>query len=235
MIAIFKREFHSYFTSPIGYIFLGCSLIFSGIVFYIANLAQQNPDMSTFFTMLTYLYIFITPVLTMRLISDDKRNKTDQLLLTSPVSVASIVFGKFLAAMALLGIFLLIILIYPLILQLYGTIQVGYIITMFIGYLLLGAALFSIGLFVSSLTESQVTSAIVTLLIMLFMFFMVNIVANYISVPVISKVVAWFSIMNKFQGFSLGYIDLSSVVYYISITAIFVFLTIQSIEKKRWN
>ena len=234
MKAIFKREFNSYFTSPIGYIFLGCSLIFAGIVFYAANLAVQSPDMSSFFSMLIYLYIFVTPVLTMRLISDDRRNKTDQLLLTSPVSVTSVVLGKFFAAVALLGIFLLILFIYPLILQLYGTIQLGYVINMFGGYLLLGCALFSIGLFVSSLTESQVTAAIVTLLVMLFMFFMINVLVNYIGVPFIAKAVSWFAIMNRFTGFGLGYIDLSSVVYYISITAVFVFLTVQSIEKKRW-
>ena len=99
---------------------------------------------------------------------------------------------------------------------------------------MLGCALFSIGLFVSSLTESQVTAAIVTLLVMLFMFFMINVLVNYIGVPFIAKAVSWFAIMNRFTGFGLGYIDLSSVVYDISITAVFVFLTVQSIEKKRW-
>ncbi len=235
MKAIFKREFKSYFTSPIGYIFLGCSLIFSGIVFYIANLASQSPDMSTFFSMLTYLYIFVTPVLTMRLIADDSKNKTDQLLLTSPVSVLSVVLGKYFAAMALLGVLLLILLIYPLVLQLYGTVQMGYILNMFIGYFLLGGALFAIGIFVSSLTDSQVTSAIVTLIVMLFMFFIIDVLVNYIGVPFIATIVSWFSIMNRFTGFYLGYLDLSSVIYYISVAAVFVFLTVQSIEKKRWN
>ncbi len=234
MLSILKKEFKSYFISPTGYIFLGFSLFLAGLFFVNTNLANSTTDMSGFFGNISIIFLFLVPLLTMRLFSEERRNKTDQLLITSPVTVMDIVLGKYLAAIALFGLFLVITLLYPLMLSIYGTPVVGSIIALYIGYFLLGSALISVGLLITALTESQVTAAIATFAVILVIWFadwFISVVSNRIIVAAIQ----WLSVLQRFQSFVTGIFSLSALIYFISFAALFVFLTVQAIEKRRWS
>lgn len=234
MIAIFKREFKSYFTSPIGYIYLGISLLLSGWFFVSTNLYYTITDMSYFFGNLTMIFIFLVPMLTMRLFAEERRNKTDQLLLTAPVTVTKIVLGKYLSAVALFGFTLLITLIYPFVMMLYGTPLLPTILALYLGFFLTGSALIAIGVFISSSTESQVTAAIVSFVVILFIQ-LSDWITSIFKNAVVKAVIDWLSVMKRYEEFTTGILSLSSIIYFISFSAVFVYLTIQTIEKKRWN
>jgi len=234
MKAIFKRELSAYFTSPIGYIYLGITLLISGWFFVSTNLYYAISDMSYFFSNMTFVLIFMVPMLTMRLFSEEMRNKTDQLLLTAPVTVTQIVLGKFLSAAAFFGISLLITLIYPLVMLLYGDPLIMTVLGLYIGFLLLGASLISIGVFVSSVTESQVTAAIISFVVMMFIW-LADWISSTVNNAVIKQIFDWLSVLKRYQEFTTGILSLSSVVYFISFASVFVFLTVQTIEKKRWS
>lgn len=234
MTAIFKREFKAYFTSPMGYIYLGITLLISGLFFLMMNLMSASTDMSPFFSNLQLIFVFLVPMLTMRLFAEDKRNKTDQLLLTAPVTVSQIVFGKYLSAVALYGISLLITLIYPCVMLLYGNPLILSILALYLGFFLLGATLISIGLLISSSTESQITAAIVSFVVMLFILIS-GWIGSIFNNIIIKKVIDWISVIKRYEEFTTGILSVASIIYFVSFIAVFIFLTIQTIEKKRWN
>lgn len=167
MLAVFNKELKSYFTSAAGYIFMGIFLLISGIFFVLVNLVQGNSEYNLVLEDITFIFLLLVPILTMKILSEEKKNKTDQLLLTSQVSVWDIVMGKFLAACTLFLVTLCITGIYPLILKIYGTIAGGEILCSYIGFFLMGCAFISIGVFVSSLTENQMISAALSFCILL--------------------------------------------------------------------
>ena len=170
MLAIFLKELRSYFTSAIGYIFIGTFLLITGIFFVLNNLLSSNPAYNSTLQSLVTIFLFIVPILTMKIMSEETKTKTDQLLFTAPIKITDIVLGKYFAALAIFSISLLITVLYPLILSTLGTISVSETFTGYIGIFLLGATLISIGLFVSSLTENQVTSAVISFGVFLFIF-----------------------------------------------------------------
>jgi len=175
MLAMFQKELRSYFTSAIGYIFIGTFLLITGIFFTMYNLLSASPSYNYTLQSLITIFLFIIPVLTMKIISEETKTKTDQLLFTSPLKIADIIVGKYLAALAIFTISLLITVIYPIILSTFGTIYASEILSGYIGIYLLGATLIAIGLFVSSLTESQVASAVICFGVLLFIFLIDNI------------------------------------------------------------
>ncbi|WP_058484876.1 ABC transporter permease subunit [Defluviitalea phaphyphila] len=287
MIAIFGKEFRSYFTSATGYIFMGFFLLISGIFFSIINLYSQSPVYNDVLSSITFIFLFVVPMITMRLISEETKQKTDQLLLTTPLKVWEIVYGKYLAALGLFLITLLITVLYPIILSFFGNLAVGEIIGGYIGFFLLGAAFISVGIFISSLTDSQVVAAVATVVVLIVFWIMDTIVQAlpkdrissiifagilvlalatyiffnmrniYISICVLVvgilimvaiyifkvslydgfmiKIFEWFSLLKRYQSFKMGIFDVSSVVYFITFSYGFIFLTIQSIEKRRWS
>ncbi|MBU3170736.1 ABC transporter permease [Clostridium estertheticum] len=170
MLAVFLKEFRSYFTSAIGYIFIGTFLLITGIFFTMYNLLAASPTYNNTLQSLITIFLFIIPILTMKIISEETKTKTDQLLFTSPLKIRDIILGKYFAAVAIFTISLLITVLYPLILSMFGTVSPSEIFTGYIGMFLLGATLISIGLFVSSLTENQVTSAVISFGVLLFIF-----------------------------------------------------------------
>ena len=175
MLAIFLKEFRSYFTSAIGYIFMATFLLITGIFFVMYNLVSASPAYNSTLQSLIIIFLFIIPILTMKIISEETKTKTDQLLFTSPLKITDIILGKYLAAVSIFTISLLITVLYPMILSMFGTVSVSEVFTGYIGMFLLGATLISIGLFVSSLTENQVTSAVVSFGVLLFIFLLDNI------------------------------------------------------------
>ncbi len=162
MLAIYKKELRSYFTSMIGYVFLAVFLIIVGLYFGVMNLLQTSTKIETTLSSVTFLFIVSVPLLTMRVMAEENKQKTDQLLYTAPVTAGSIVVGKFLALFSILGMGMLVVCTFPLILSLYGHINMASGYAGILAFTLLGASYLSIGLFISSLTESQVVAAVIT-------------------------------------------------------------------------
>ena len=290
MIAVFVRELRSYFENITGFVFMGFFLLLSGIFFVFNNLITQSPNYNGLLGTITFIFLIVVPILTMRLLSDEARQKTDQLLLTSPLSLTGMVLGKYLSAVAVFLLTVIVTFVYPIMLSMAGSIVVSEIIGGYIGFFLLGTAFIAVGLFVSSLTDNQVIAAVVTfaaLLIMwiidalqqglpadalsgaafgailvvgvaVFLYFnlrnwVVSVATALVGGGVIAlfyfvigakaanfdgfivKVLKWFSLLERYQDFSLGILGLSPVVYYLSFSAVFVFLTVRVIEKRRWQ
>ncbi|MCG8499446.1 MAG: ABC transporter permease subunit [Firmicutes bacterium] len=234
MLAIFKRELKSYFYSPIGYIFVGFFLLLSGYFFATGNLMSGIADMKMVFGNLSIVFLFLVPILTMRLISEEKKSKTDQLLLTSPVSLTGVVIGKYLAAVAVFLISLLITGVYPIILYIFSSPSLGEILAGYLGFFLMGSAFIAIGLFISSMTENQVISAVASFGVLLLLW-LIDMIVPFIQNPFIARAIEWLSILRRFQDFTLGILSLSPIVYYVSFSVAFVFLTVRVLEKRRWS
>lgn len=232
MDAIFKREWHSYFLSPIGYIFSGMFLALCSFFFVNGALMYQSADISVVFSNINIIYLFLISILTMNMFSTERSRRTDQLLLTSPVSVGKIVIAKYAAALWVFGITLMLSLIYPLIFRIFGAPPMSEIIGAYIGFLLLWAAFIAIGTFISSLTESPMIAAIVTFGVLLIVFYMKALSAN-IANPTLQNVVRWFSLMDSYSEFQSGILNFVNVVYYISFIVAFLFLTTQVIRRRQ--
>lgn len=287
MLAIYKKELRSYFNSMIGYVFMAFFLVIIGVWFYVTNLYSYLANFEVTLSSITFIFILLTPLLTMRLMAEENKQKTDQLLYTSPITATSIVIGKLLAVITIFAFVMLITCLYPLILSLYGTIPFGSAYAGIFAFLMLGSAYLSIGLFISSLTESQVVAAVISFVVFLLTVLMESIagiipsdnktaviaftviliifciiiyrmmrnltvaviigllgeaalLAVYFLKPTLldgslKKVFGWFSVNSRFSNFRLSIFDVSGIVYYLSITVLFAFLTVQVIKKKRWS
>ena len=232
MKAVFKREFNSYFDSPIGYVFIACFLVITGISFSLYNLLALNSDTKSLFASVGTYLIFLIPLLTMRLFAEEKKMRTDQLLFTSPNKTSAIVLGKFLAALGVYSVGLFFTLFYIALIAIFGKLEIMVTISTYIGVLLLGGAFISIGLFISALTESQMISAIATYVVTTVLWGMGSF-AQGVQNPVISLLLKNLSIYENFNIFSLGVLDISTVVYYLGVIALGLFLTVKIIEKSR--
>ena len=232
MIAIFKREFKAYFQTPIGYIVLAAFYFFSGF-YFMYYFSQGVPKVEyVLYNMLT-VTVFIMPIITMRLMSEDKRQKVDQALLTAPVKLTSIVLGKFMAALAVFASGFVPTIIFEMIVMSYVKVNILNFIYALLGILLLGSTLISLGMFISTLTESSVVSAILTLVINILLLYITNFV-EMISVSWIATVVEKLAVINKFSSFSENLISIPDIVYFISATVIFIFLCVRALDKRRW-
>ena len=179
MFAIFKKELRSFFLTPTGYIFMSLFLLLSGIFFVTANLFNMNSNFNAgFIGSAMFIFMLVSPVLTMKLLTDEQRFKTDQLLLTSPIRIIDIVLGKYLAALAFFGMTLLITVLYAVIVAVYGDLVVSETIGGYIGFILLGGSFISVGLFISATTENQVVSALVTFAVLLVMWIIDMVINN---------------------------------------------------------
>jgi ABC-2 type transport system permease protein len=178
MLAIYKKELRSYFTSLIGYVFIAIFLFIFGIFFYLNNLLTATANFEYTVANVSFLFVLLVPLLTMRLMAEENKQKTDQLLLTSPVNAGDIVMGKFLAVFTILAIVIAIISTYPLIMTRYGSVPFATSYASIIGFLLLGGAYLAMGLFLSSLTDSQVVAAVITFIVFFFTLFMEGIASS---------------------------------------------------------
>ncbi|MCI8599969.1 MAG: ABC transporter permease subunit [Oscillospiraceae bacterium] len=235
MLAILKRELSSYFTSPIGYVFLAVFYFFSGMFFY-SVLYSNSTDISYVFSGMFTVLLFVVPLLTMRLMSEEKKQKTDQLLLTSPVSLTGLVLGKFLAAVCMYAIALAVTVVYSLILAGFASPEWMVVIGNIFGSLLLGAALIAIGLFISSMTENQMIAAVGSFAVMMFILMMdsfVSIIPS--SLSFISKILTGLSFMTRYNELVTGILNIGTILFFISVAVVFNFLTVRVLEKRRWG
>lgn len=287
MTAVYKRELRSYLTSMTGYLFIFFILLLTGIYFSAYQLDIAYPKFEYTLSAMTFVFLICVPILTMRTLAEERKQKTDQLLLTSPVSVGKIIMGKYLALVTVFAIPMAIICFYPLVMSKFGDISFGSAYTAVLGFFLLGCANLAIGVFISSLTESQVIAAVLTF-VFLFAFFMMNGISSFFSEGSLStcitfgllilaaaiiiysmiknflisaligvigeaalavvyvinssffaggiqKVLQIFNLSGHFDNFANGIFDINGIVYYLSVIAVCVFLTVQSIVKRRWN
>ena len=287
MTAVYKRELRSYLTSMIGYLFMFFILLLTGIYFSAYQLAAAYPKFEYTLSALTFVFLISIPILTMRVLAEERKQKTDQLLLTSPVSVEKIVLGKYLALVTIFAIPMLIMCLYPFLMSKFGTVSFAAAYTAILGFFLLGCANLAIGVFISSLTESQVIAAVLTF-VFLFAFYMMNGISSFFSEGSLStcitfgllilaaaiiiytmiknflisaiicvageialaivyivnsgffsggiqKVLNIFNLSSHFDNFANAIFDIKGIVYFLSVIVICMFLTVQSIVKRRWN
>ncbi len=233
MSAIYKREMRAYFTTPTGYVFIAVFLAVSGFVFAVSTFQSQTSDVSGYFQLMIFGYIIIVPLLTMRSFAEERRTRTEQLLMSSPVSVTSIVLAKFFAAFTMFAGTVLLSCVYYLPLGKYGDTNVGKAFGCLIAMLLLGMCFVAVGIFVSTLTDSAVTASIGTMAILL-VFVTAAIFNNLIDAYVIRQVLSWISVYSRYVNFTYGIFDVAATVYYFSITVIFLFLAIRVYERRRY-
>ncbi len=287
MTAIYKRELKSYLTSMVGYLFIFFVLVLTGIYLSAYQLSAAYPKFETTLSAVTFVFLIGVPILTMRVLAEERKQKTDQLLLTAPVSVGNIVTGKYLALVTVYAIPILVLCTYPLIMSKFGTVDFGTAYTAILGFFLLGCANIAIGLFMSALTESQVIAAVLTF-VLLFAFYMMNGISSFFSKTSMStcvtfgllilaaaiivytmiknvlisaavgvigevilvivyllkssifeggiqKVLDIFNLSGHFDNFTNNIFDIKGIVYFLSVIAVCLFLTMQSILKRRWN
>lgn len=287
MLAVYKKELRGYLTSMIGYVFVAFILLILGIYFTAYNLQYASPDFGATLNSVTFIFLIITPILTMKILAEEKKNKTDQLLLTAPVSVWKVVLGKYLSMVTMYLIPVVIAGFYPLIMGRYGTVSYAMAYTALLGFFFLGCAQIAVGMFLSSVTESQVIAAVLTFGVLFCSFMMDGITSFfsdtaitsmmaflvlviilgviiyqmtksvvlsaggsgvlavvtlvvYIIKPtvysgLIQKVLGLLAISNQFDNFVGGILDMTGILYMLSVICIFVFLTIQCIQKRRWS
>lgn len=234
MGAIFRREIGAYFTSSIAYIFLAVFWLISGYFFFGACLYSATTDMSGMFQSLFLIVIFLIPILTMRLFSEEKKQKTEQGLLTAPVSLGEIVFGKYFAALVLYTIALSMTFVYALILSGFGFVEWGMVFSNFLALFLLGAAFISVGTLVSALTENQIAAAVLSFVALLALY-MIDVIANYVTVDWLKKALEQLSFYRKYFSVTVGLFNVSTIVFYLSVAVVFNYLTIRIFERRRWS
>lgn len=236
MIAIYKRELKSYFQTFIGFLFMGATLFLIGIYFTAYNLFYGYPHISYVVSSVVFLFFLSFPVLTMRVLAEEKKQKTDQLILTAPVSVGKVVVGKYLALLTIFAIPTAVICIYPVILSFFGTVPMGESYLAILGFFLYGAACIAIGVFVSSLTESQVISAVLAFAI-LFVGYMMEGICNLISPNgnMVTRILGSLDMYSRFANQINGTLNVASIIYFVSITVLVLFFTCQSIQKRRYS
>ena len=287
MTAVFRREMGAYFHGVTGYLFMAFVLVFAGIYTMVYNLSGLYANFEYVLDAISFIYLIAVPVLTMRSLAEEKRQRTDQLLYSLPIRLVDVVAGKYLAMLTVLAAPTAVMGLYPLLLSRFGSVYLPTAYASLLAFFLLGAALLAIGLFISSVSESQVGSAVVCLATMLLLFFLpslasyvpttpsASLVALMVLAVLVSSVVyrltrnslfgmgllivlagglfAWFgadeaafaglfasildalSVFNRFYPFINGIFDFTSVVYYLSLCGVFLFLAVQALEKRRWS
>lgn len=234
MKAIFQREFRSYFNTMIGYIFMGICMLVCGVFFTSTNIIGGSASFLSVISSVSYVLILITPILTMRSFAEERKSKADQLLLTAPVSISKIVAGKYLSAVSVLCITLAATLVFPLALIIFGNPFWGEIVLGYIGMILLGGTFIAIGLFISSITENQLTASVATLGI-LFLLWLSDSLIPSLTDKTLYTILHSLSLYGQFTNFTKGVLNVSAVVYLISVTFLFLFFTAKAVERRRWS
>jgi ABC-2 type transport system permease protein len=256
MLAIYKKEMRSYFINPVGYVFVGVFLTLAAALCCYTTLQSSSYSTASYFYFLLLSMIVVIPLLTMRTFAEERKMRTEQMLLTAPVSIIQMVLGKFLAAFTMFGGSLLISLINLVPLYIIGAEEdnltdfsfthigpvTAEIVGSVMGILLVGGAFIAIGMFISSLTESQLSAAVLTIAVLVFMV-VLNLLnkigsdsdgTRVINSYVVRYVIDWFSVISRYTAFQYGILQWSALLYYLSLTFIFIYLTVRVYERRRW-
>ena len=249
---IFKKEMRLYFTSPVAWVIITMFLFIAGYFFYsifafytLASMqSAMNPQMARelnvtdsvlrpLFSNVSVILLLLMPLITMRLFAEERRSGTIELLLTYPVRDGAVLVGKYLAALVLYAIMLALTLLYPGILIYFARVEWGPLLTGYLGLLLMGATFLAIGIFASSLTENQIVAAVTTFGTLLLLW-VVGWSAEYVGGPW-GRVLSHLSILEHFDTFARGVLDTKDVIYYLDVTIVALFLSLRSLEARRWK
>lgn len=233
MFSIYKRELKGYFISPIGYLFTANFLAISGLLFSICTLQRQSESsVSDYFKYLIYAFAILLPLLTMKSLSEERKTKSEQLLMTSPVSVGGMIMGKYFASLTVFAAVLACNSLNFLLLEKYGDPNVRLIFSNLLCLFLIGALFLAIGMFFSSLTEDTLVAAIASIDV-IFVMLAVSFLSE-ISIGWIKKAVEWISILSRYEPFTYGVLDITSIIYYVTVSAVFLFMAVRVYERRRW-
>lgn len=257
MFAIYRKEMRSYFINPIGYVYLGIFLVFSALLCCYTTLIAGSYDTSSYFVYLIMTFIILIPLLTMRLFAEERKLRTEQLLLTAPITITGMVLGKYFAALTMFvaGVLISCVNFIPLYVisasELAGDANstvmhigpiTGQIVGSVIAIILLGAALIAVGTLISALCENQLSAAVVTIGVIAAMVLLnlLNGLKDSSGQPLIGAyavraVIDWISVLSRYTAFSNGVFDYASLLYYVSLAFVFLFLTVRVYEKRRWG
>jgi ABC-2 type transport system permease protein len=233
MKAVLQREFMAYFYTPLGYVFIAAYYLFTGFFFFNYNLYGNSSDMRSLFSVLFTITLFLVPLLTMRLMSEDRKMKTDQILLMSPVSAAAVIAGKYIAALCVYLVALSGVLAAALVIQAVISPDWPVVAGNVTGLFLLGSSLVAIGLFISALTENQIIAAIGGYCAG-FLLMLLDGIAAIMPPGALNGLVRVLSMRTRYEYFTLGVLALDNIVYFVSVSFFFVFLTVNRFEKRRW-
>ena len=234
MSAILKRELNAYFSSATAYVVMAVFFFFSGLFFNYYCISANSSSLSYVFGNMFYIVLFLIPIITMKTFAEEKKQKSDQALLTAPTSLTEIVLGKFLGAFILYFICCCIFLVYALVISFYTTPEWSVIICTFIGMLLLGAALIAINVFISVLTESMVIAAVIGMGAGL-VISMTNYLVSLIPIEWIKNIINKINFLSYYENFTYGILSIVDVVFFLSVTALFLFFTVRVLDKRRWS
>lgn len=233
MRTVFQREFLAYFRTPVGYVFLGVFTALSGVLFYLSNLTTLTGELLIFLSQLTLLLMLLTPVLTMRLLCEERQRHTDQLLLTSPISLTRIVLGKYLAAAAVLGLAVALTNVCTLVIALYGTVYAGEWFVGYLGFLLQGLSFLALDMFVTCFAKNQVSAAIVAFAAN-FVLWMVDLLADKIGSPALGSILTFVSLYGRYEPFILGQLSFASVLYFLTLIGLCLTATVRVMDARRF-
>ncbi len=234
MLSIWKRELQGYFYTPVGYVFMGVFLTLSSVIFFLTIMQSRSSDLLSFIGTMSYLWMLLCPVLTMRLLAEEKQKRTDQLLLTSPVSLPGIVLGKYLAAVTVMGLTVLLTGLFVLIVAIYGQVYPGELLVGYLGFVLQGCAFIALDLFISGCTSNQVT-AVVAAFGANFVLWMLDLLQSAIRIDWVNSLLSFFSLYERTEPFLMGQFSFASVGYDVSFAAAFILLTIHAMDARRYR
>ena len=234
LLSIWKRELQGYFFTPVGYVFMGVFLTLSSVIFFLTIMQSRSSDLLSFIGTMSYLWMLLCPVLTMRLLAEEKQKRTDQLLLTSPVSLPGIVLGKYLAAVTVMALTVLLTGLFVLIVAIYGQVYHRELLVGYLGFLLQGCAFIALDLFISGCTSNQVT-AVVAAFGANFVLWMLDLIQSAINIDWVNGLLSFFSLYERSEPFLMGQFSFASVGYDLSFAAAFILLTIHQMDARRYR
>lgn len=234
MGAIFRREMQSYFFTPAAYVFMGVFLMLGSIFFVVGNLNARSGNLLNLLAQLSYLWMLLSPVLTMHLLAGERRQRTDQLLYSSPCSLGALIGGKYLAAATVLLITVAVTLVYALIVAVYGTLYLAETLVGYMGLCLQGCAFLALDIFISCFARSPMTAAVAGVGINLLVWFS-DVVASAVSVAAVSGALKFISLYQRFAPFARGQLSFSNVLFYVLFIFVMLFLSVRVIDARRWS
>ena len=231
MAAIYKREMRMYFLSPVVYVLVGVFMLLTSVFYIRDNIYSQNSNFLGILFIMSIIMLIVLPILTMKTMAEERKNGTEVLLITSSVSVTKIILGKFLAAFSVFMLMTILTVPYVIVLAIFGMPNIAAIVAGYIGYILLCSCYLAVGIFFSCLVDNQIISAVVSILV-LFLMLMMKYVSTIFG-GFMSGVLEWISILSRYDEFTIGYISIAPVVYYLSFITLFLFFSIRTIENRR--
>ena len=234
MSAIFKRDLRAYFKSPLGYVYLAAFVLVLNIYFYLMNVYSGSSSLDGIFSFIVTMCVFLIPILTMRTFAEDYKQKTDQLLFTAPVRLTGIVLGKFIAALVVFAIGILITLVYVVVISSWGQLEAATVIGNYVAILATAMAFISIGVFISSLTQNQLVACVATVAVFLGLYLM-DYSYSFMKATWAKNLIYYFSMFRRYEDFAQGIFSFADLFFYLSVAGTFVFLTVRMLERKRWS